>query len=457
MRARAQSAVARMMRGAARPNDSGRGMRVSEVDFDVIVVGGGIAGSVCALRLAQLGHEVALVERGEAPGTKNLSGGVFYCDVMNAVLPDFATTAPVERRITRNHLAFLTSFGHVGLDAADARLGAEANACSVLRARLDPWLAEQAEDAGVAVVPGMLVDRVLTEEGRVCGVAVGDDELRSRVVVAADGINSFVARSVGLRTRQPNHELAVGVKSVFELGEDTVSSRFGLAPGEGAAWAMVGEATQGVAGGGFLYTNQSSVSVGVVLRLDSLVASGRSSAEIHDAFLAHPSVAPLIAGGTLAEYGCHMTAEAGARIDDSLVGDGIVVVGDAAGLTLNTGFAIRGMDLAAGSALCAAEAVSDALGTGDLTRAGLASYLERLRGDFVGRDVATYANAPDFFADDDLYTSVGPTLSDLLYRIYRHDTTPREPVRHLASQALRASDLPVSHWAKLAWKGGRAL
>ena len=132
-----------------------------EEDFEVIVVGGGIAGTVCALALAQQGHEVALVERGEAPGSKNLSGGVFYCDVMNQVIPDFAQVAPVERRITRNCLTFLTPDGHVGLDIFDSRLGATGNAVSVLRSKLDPWLAEQAEAAGVAVVPGMLADRVL--------------------------------------------------------------------------------------------------------------------------------------------------------------------------------------------------------------------------------------------------------------------------------------------------------
>lgn len=424
-----------------------------EVDFDVIVVGGGIAGSVCALKLAQMGHEVALVDRGETPGAKNLSGGVFYSAVMDEVIPDFTQRAPVERLIGRNELLFLTKTGHVGLTTSDTRLVADANACSVLRAKLDRWLAEQAEEAGVAVVAGMLVDRILTEDGRVCGVAVGDDELRSHVVVAADGVNSFIARSLNMRSRQPNHSLAVGVKSVIELGEDTIRERFQLTEDSGAAYAMVGEATRGVAGGGFCYTNRSSVSIGVVLQLASLLETSKSSIEIHDAFLAHPSVAPLIDGGKRVEYGCHMTIESGASVDASLVGDGIVVVGDAAGLTLNVGYAIRGMDLAAASALAAAGAIHDALDAGDVTRTGLSSYVTRLSASPAGADIARFAPAATLFSERSLYEDLPDVLGEAAYRLYRHDKAPHEPARAIVADALRRSGVSIVDLARMGWKG----
>lgn len=69
--------------------------------LDVIVVGAGVAGSVCAHQLATAG-QVVLIERGAEPGSKNLSGGVFYSWVMEEAFPGFVDTAPVERRITRN-------------------------------------------------------------------------------------------------------------------------------------------------------------------------------------------------------------------------------------------------------------------------------------------------------------------------------------------------------------------
>ncbi|EFS92776.1 hypothetical protein HMPREF9607_00989 [Cutibacterium modestum HL044PA1] len=46
-----------------------------EPDFDVIIIGGGVAGTVAAYQLSRAGHDVLLIERGQEPGSKNLSGG----------------------------------------------------------------------------------------------------------------------------------------------------------------------------------------------------------------------------------------------------------------------------------------------------------------------------------------------------------------------------------------------
>ena len=188
----------------------------AEPDFEVIVIGAGIAGCVTAYQLARQGRSVLLIERGEAPGSKNLSGGVLYSRGMESVFPGFLDEAPVERRITRNYINFINADSSVAIDYKDARLANPVNAVTVLRAKLDPWLAAKCEEAGALIMPGIRVDRVLTENGpaRVVGVQAGDDELRARVVVAADGVNSFIAQEAGLRKKEPLNHLAVGVKSV---------------------------------------------------------------------------------------------------------------------------------------------------------------------------------------------------------------------------------------------------
>ncbi|MEV0899173.1 FAD-dependent oxidoreductase [Actinoplanes sp. NPDC049802] len=432
-----------------------------EPDFDVIVVGGGIAGCVTAYLLAQSGHSVALLERGEQVGSKNLSGGVFYAKVMEQVFPDFLTTAPVERRIDRNQLVFVNDESWVGVDYTDSRLSNTGTAVTVLRGRLDAWLGEQCEQAGVMVMPGIRVDELLREgsaaDPRIVGVRAGEDELRARVVVAADGVNSFLARGAGLRTAPPLHHLAVGVKGHITLPRRSIEERFGLTGDRGAALALVGSVTKGVGGGAFLYTNTESISLGVVLRLDDLTEKGLSSAEIFDDFLAHPLIAGYVEGGQLSEYGCHLVAEGGLAMRGRVTWDGLLIVGEAAGMTINNGLTVRGMDLAAQSAISAAGAITAALAADDTSSAGLAGYETSLDASFAGADLKTYAKAPAFMENPRLYKDYGPLLADVMHGVFGLDATPRRSLLTVARHALKGSPVTLKNLALDAWGAVRAL
>jgi electron transfer flavoprotein-quinone oxidoreductase len=429
----------------------------AEPDFEVIVIGAGVAGCVAAFQLARQGRSVLLIERGETPGSKNLSGGVLYSRGIQQVFPGFLDEAPVERRITRNYINFLNGDSSVAIDYKDARLADPVNAVTVLRAKLDPWLAAQCEEAGALLMPGVRVDRVLTEQGRVVGVQAGDDELRCQVVVAADGVNSFIAKEAGLRQKEPLNHLAVGVKSVISLPRETIEARFNLTGDEGAAFAVVGDCTEGVGGGGFLYTNIDSLSVGIVVRLDDLTAKEKVVTDIFDHFLQHRFIAPYLEGGELLEYGCHLVAEGGLHMIGEIVTDGMVVVGDAAGLTLNTGLTVRGMDLAAGSAVAAAEAIGAALDAKDTSKAGLGGYRDKLFASYVGQDMKTYARAPSFLEAERMYKHYGELLANVLYGAFNLDTQPREHMVKVARKSLARSPLKLRKLVRDGIAGARAL
>lgn len=430
---------------------------MTDYDFDVIVVGDGVAGTVCAYLLAQEDHEVLLVERGVEPGSKNLSGGVFYCRIMQEIFPNFLEEAPVERTITRNCVSFLNEGSAVNLDYWDQRLAEPVNAVTVLRAKLDAWLAEQCEEAGVTVMPGIRVDELLREGEQFVGVRAGEDELRARVVIAADGVNSFLAQKAGIRSKAETKDLAVGVKSVIRLGEDTIRQRFNLSGSDGAAYAVVGDCTKGVAGGGFMYTNTDSVSIGVVLRLDDLAAKGEASSDVHDHFLSHPFIAPFLEGGELLEYGCHMVPEGGQGMMGDVVHPGLLIIGDASGLCLNTGFTVRGMDLAAGSARAAAQAVDRALKADTVTAQALGSYTTFFNESFVGQDMATYAKAPAFLENEELYGQMGVLVADVMHDVFNHDLSPRKPLVKVALGAFKRSGLTLRRLAKIGYQGMRSL
>ncbi len=435
--------------------------KTEEPDFEVIVIGAGVAGSVAAYQLAKQGRSVLLIERGEAPGSKNLSGGILYCNEMEKVFPDFLNQAPIERRITRNYVSFLNQDSSFAIDYQDTRLAHPVNAVTVLRAKLDAWLADQCTDTGVMVMPGVRVDAVLTEttdDGtQVVGVQAGEDKLTAHVVIAADGANSFISRAVGLRPKPKQNQMAVGVKGVISLPRRTIEDRFSLSGDQGAAFAVVGDCTQGVGGGGFCYTNLDSVSIGVVLRLDDLVAKKKAATRVFDHFLSHPLMAAYLEGGELREYGCHLVAEGGLDMVGDIHMGGLVVVGDAAGLTLNTGLTVRGMDLAVGSAIAAAKAVGTAIERQDVGAQALSVYRDLLFASTTGKDMERFARMPEFLERERLYSKYGDLLARIMHHIFNHDGTPREPAVKVAANAFSRSKVKIGQLLSDGLAGVRAL
>lgn len=156
-------------------------------DFDIIIIGAGIAGTACALRCVRAGLSVLLIERGELPGSKNLSGGRLYTHALGELLPHFQHSAPLERRITQENLSLLTRDGATTYSS----LQPDGDSWSLLRARFDPWFVPQAEAEGVQFISGVTVEALHIEEGRVCGVIADNETLRARYVVLAEGQTAY--------------------------------------------------------------------------------------------------------------------------------------------------------------------------------------------------------------------------------------------------------------------------
>jgi electron transfer flavoprotein-quinone oxidoreductase len=425
--------------------------------FDVIIVGAGVAGSTAAYLLAKQGLEVVLIERGPYPGSKNLSGGVLYGRIFEQIFPRYWEEAPVERCITNNVVTFMTENSHFNLDFKNQILEQQHNAYTVLRGKFDRWLGDQAEAAGAMLVPGIKVERVLKEDGRVVGVSAGDEEMRADVVIAADGAYSFITQDAGLRGKPDSEDTAIGVKELIGLPRQVIEERFHLKGNEGAAYAIVGWATRGVPGGGFLYTNIDSLSIGIVAPIAGLVKNKVRSGEMMENFMQHPMIAPLVQGGKLLEYGAHIVPEGGLKAMPRLFGDGILAVGDAAGLGINSGFVVRGMDLAIGSAVAAAETVVAAKATGDFSAQALGEYARKLDQSSVMADMRTYANAPHFFQNERLYTTYPEMLERVMTRIYTGDAQPKEHLFPMLMKSTRESEVSVFDLIRDVMGGLRAL
>ena len=301
-----------------------------EDDCDIIIIGAGIAGTACALRCARAGLSVLLLERAEIPGSKNLSGGRLYTHALAELLPQFHLTAPLERRITHESLSLLTPDGATTFSSLQP--GGES--WSVLRARFDPWLVAEAEEEGVECIPGATVDALYEENGRVCGVICGDDILRARYVVLAEGANSVLAERHGLVTRPAGEAMALGIKEVLSLEPSAIEERFHLENNEGAALLFSGRIC------------------------DDLPVP---ASELLTRFKAHPAVRPLIKNTESLEYGAHLVPEGGLHsMPVQYAGNGWLLVGDALRSCVNTGISVRGMDMALTGAQAAAQTLISA-------------------------------------------------------------------------------------------------
>ena len=394
--------------------------------FDVIVVGAGPAGSAAALITARAGLKVLLIERGEFPGAKNVSGAVFYGSaILNDLIPDWWEQAPVERHVSRRDLVLLSPTTAVSLDfrsAASSYIEPPYNGFTILRPKFDRWFAAQAEAAGAFLLTSAVVDDVLRENGQVVGVKVRRDEgeVRGDVVIACDGVNSWLARKAGLQRELQTHELSLGVKEVIGLDEAVIRERFQLTGDEGMALEYVGAVTESVHGGAFLYTNRDSLSLGVLGQLSSLVEQKKRPYDLLEGFKAHPAVAPLVRGGTLREFSAHLIPEAGWTMIPRLFGDGMLVAGDAAAFCLATGIYIEGINYAIQSGLAAGQTAIEACERREFSRYTLSKYMEILRVRNVLTDFRAYRHAPDFVNGErlqNLYPQLAARTSEALFRV----------------------------------------
>lgn len=431
---------------------------MSEEKFDAIVVGAGVAGCVAAYVLAKEGLDVLVIERGNYAGSKNMTGGRLYAHSLERVMPGWAEEAPVERLVTREKISFITDDETVTLDYHTGRaFSAEAASYTVLRGKFDQWLAEKAEAEGAQFIPGIRVDRLLQDDaGRVVGVQAGEDELFAECVILADGVNSLLAKSIGLLPEYHAHQYAVGAKEVIALPRKVIDDRFGLSGKEGAAWLFAGSASAGLMGGGFLYTNEDTISLGVVCGLGDIENAPKTVPQMLEDLKNHPSVKPLIEGGEIVEYSGHLVPEGGyAMVPQKLAADGVMITGDAAGLCINLGFIVRGMDLAITSGECAARAVIEARKSGDFSEAGLATYRRLLEESFVLRDMKQWQNVPHQMENPRLFSTYPAMVAGIMRDLFRYDGSPVPPVRTSLWKRVRAAG--VMNLLKDGFGWGKAL
>jgi len=133
-----------------------------------------------------------------------------------------------------------------------------------------------------------------------------------------------------------------------------------------------------------------------------------------------------------------------------------LIIGDAAGFTLNTGLTLRGMDFAIASGVMAAKAVMKAKEKGDFSKSSLSAYQRFLEDSFVLKDLRTYKNAPNLLRKNSIYTVYPKMICDLAERVYTVDENPKKKLLKLVLDEVKEKTT-IRQFLKDLFDGGRSI
>jgi electron-transferring-flavoprotein dehydrogenase len=430
------------------------------LEVDVLFVGGGPASLSGALHLMQivkrhnaraavgassgppLNPQIALIEKGRDAGAHAISGALLDPVALEELLPDYRERGfPFSHRVDRHGLYYLTTNGRLRIPDVLIPPAFQQKRCYVgSLQKLNLWLAEQAEAAGVYLFYDTCGVEILYEGNRVCGVRTGDKGLeagggrkpnyepgariKAKVTVFGEGPYGTLAEDLiqkfKLREGRNPQSYALGVKEVIRVKE-------GGSPGL-AVHTIGYPLGPRLFGGGFCYGPADGLyAVGLVCALDWEDPRMDAHAQLQR-FKQHPFIREFIQGGEVIAYGAKTLPEGGYFAVPRPYVDGAVLVGDSAGF-LNVPY-LKGIHYAMKSGMLAAETILEALIRGEASASALSSYQSRLGSSYVMRDLYRVRNFRRAFARGRLsglvlggasmWTGLGPTRPGGVREDFRH-------------------------------------
>lgn len=437
--------------------------------FDCIIVGAGIAGLAAAMILARNNMKFLLIEKGEFAGAKNVSGGVLWGSDLAKLVPEYweEKDGGWERYINHRRLTFMDDQSAFSIDFKSSHFDETPyTGVVVLRSKFDRWLAGKVQDAidnsdyamDSFIATNIKVDEILMEDDKAVGIRTGEEEFHADSVIIAEGVNNLLTRQVGLQDDYvPADHMLTGIKEVIRFDQETLENRFQLNGLSGMSNEFLGFATDGVEGGGFLYTNRDTLSLGLVAGIKDMREKEKSPHDILNHFKSHPAVQDMIQGGEVIEYSAHVVSSGDKRVmPKELYKDGLLLCGESANLLMNAGKAIQGMDYAMRSGILGAETIVKAKERGDYSSQTLKEYRQALEDGYVMKDIKNFQDAVHMLHSPEMFKDIPNLVCDFGRKFFTIDNEPTQKSRQMLSESIKQHS---SYWdlMKLGFKGAKSL
>jgi len=436
--------------------------------FDCIIIGAGVAGLAAAMTLARNNKKFLLIEKGEFAGSKNVSGGVLWGHDLAKLVPNYwEEDTGWERFINQRRLTFMDEQSSFSVDFKSSHFNETPyTGVVVLRSKFDRWLADKVQKAidesdyamDSFIATSILVEEVLMEDGQAVGIRTGDEKFYAESVIIAEGVNNLLTRQVGLQDKYvPADHILTGIKEIIRFDQKVLEDRFQLRGKSGMSNEFVGFATDGIEGGGFLYTNKDTISLGLVLGLKDLREKGKKPYDVLDTFKKHPAIADIVHDGEVVEYSAHVVSSGDKRVmPEKLYKGGLLVCGEAANLLMNAGKAIQGMDYAMRSGILAAETIVEAKDSGDFSEAKMKTYQDTLADSYVMKDINNFQEAVHMLHDPVMYQKMPNLICDFGRNFFSIKNEPTKKAREMMSESVKKH---ASYWdlIKVGFKGAKSL